>query len=121
MKREELFAYVKEAYGTEAEYLWSRDPDSAVLRRKENGKWYGVVMRVQEKKLGMAGEREVDVLNVKCDPDTISAVVQTSGFFPGYHMNKEHWLSILLDGAVDESQILDFIDRSYVLTGGRRR
>ena len=34
MKREEIFQYVKEQYGTEPEYLWKKDPDSAVLRHK---------------------------------------------------------------------------------------
>ena len=38
MKREEIFQYVKEQYGTEPEYLWKKDPDSAVLRHK-NGKY----------------------------------------------------------------------------------
>ena len=38
MEREEIFQYVKEQYGTEPEYLWKKDPDSAVLRHKnENG------------------------------------------------------------------------------------
>ena len=42
MKREEIFQYVKEQYGTELEYLWKKDPDSAVLRHK-NGKWYAII------------------------------------------------------------------------------
>ena len=48
MKREEIFQYVKEQYGTEPEYLWKKDPDSAVLRHK-NGKWYAIIMAVENK------------------------------------------------------------------------
>ena len=52
MKREEIFQYVKEQYGTEPEYLWKKDPDSAVLRHK-NGKWYAIIMAVEKKTLGL--------------------------------------------------------------------
>ena len=54
MKREEIFQYVKEQYGTEPEYLWKKDPDSAVLRHK-NGKWYAIIMAVEKKTLGLPG------------------------------------------------------------------
>ena len=50
MEREEIFQYVKEQYGTEPEYLWKKDPDSAVLRHK-NGKWYAIIMAVEKKTL----------------------------------------------------------------------
>ena len=43
MKTEEIFKYVQKQYGTVPEYLWSKSPDSAVLRHK-NGKWYAVIM-----------------------------------------------------------------------------
>lgn len=41
MKKEAIYKYVKEQYGTEPEYLWKRDPNSAVLRHR-NRKWYAV-------------------------------------------------------------------------------
>ena len=92
MKREEIFQYVKEQYGTEPEYLWKKDPDSAVLRHK-NGKWYAIIMAVEKKTLGL----------------------EEDGFLPGYHMNKRHWITILLDESVSEAKTLDFLDMSYDL------
>ena len=50
MKKEEIFEYVQNQYGTIPEYLWSKLPDSAVLRHK-NGKWYAVIMTVEKSKL----------------------------------------------------------------------
>ena len=41
MTREELFQWVKQEYGTEAEYPWK--DSNAVLRRADNNKWYGVI------------------------------------------------------------------------------
>ena len=114
MKREEIFQYVKEQYGTEPEYLWKKDPDSAVLRHK-NGKWYAIIMAVEKKTLGLEEDGKINILDVKCDPDLVGMLIQTYGFLPGYHMNKRHWITILLDESVSEAKTLDFLDMSYDL------
>ena len=114
MSKEEIFEYVQKQYGTLPEYLWSKSPDSAVLRHK-NGKWYAVIMSVEKYKLGLDGDDTVDILDVKCDPEMTSMIIQTYGFLPGYHMNKQHWITILLDGSVSEAKTLDFLDMSYDL------
>lgn len=114
MKREEIFQYVKDQYGTEPEYLWKKDPDSAVLRHK-NGKWYAIIMAVEKKTLGLEEDGKINILDVKCDPDLVGMLIQTYGFLPGYHMNKRHWITILLDESVSEAKTLDFLDMSYDL------
>lgn len=114
VSKEEIFEYVQKQYGTLPEYLWSKSPDSAVLRHK-NGKWYAVIMSVEKSKLGLDGNETVDILDVKCDPEMTSMIIQTYGFLPGYHMNKQHWITILLDGSVSEARTLDFLDMSYDL------
>ena len=108
MKREEIFQYVKEQYGTEPEYLWKKDPDSAVLRHK-NGKWYAIIMAVEKKTLGLEEGGKINILDVKCDPDLVGMLIQTYGFLQGYHMNKRHWITILLDDSVSEAKTLDFL------------
>ena len=120
MKKEEIFEYVQKLYGTIPEYLWSKLPDSAVLR-PENGIWYAVIMTVEKSKLGLEGNDLVDIMDVKCDPEMISMIIQTYGFLPGYHMNKQHWITILLEGSVSEAKILDFLDMSYDLIDGAGR
>lgn len=112
--RKEIFEYVKKQYGTIPEYLWSSSPDSAVLRH-QNGKWYAVIMNVERSKLGLDGDGTVEIIDVKCDPEMTGMIIQTYGFLPGYHMNKQHWITILLDGTVGESKTLDFLDMSYDL------
>ena len=120
MKKEEIFEYVQKQYGTIPEYLCSKLKDSAVLRH-ENGKWYAVIMTVEKSKLGLEGNDLVDIMDVKCDPEMISMIIQTYGFLPGYHMNKQHWITILLEGSVSEAKILDFLDMSYDLIDGAGR
>ena len=120
MDRKEIFEYVKKQYGTIPEYLWSSSPDSAVLRHK-NGKWYAVIMNVEKTKLGLDGEGKIEIMDVKCDPEMTSMIIQTDGFLPGYHMNKQHWITIFLDGRVERAMILDFLDMSYNLIDGIRK
>ena len=54
--RDELFAYVKATFGTEPDYPWPQEPEYAVLRHADNGKWYGIVMSVPLSKLGLPGK-----------------------------------------------------------------
>ena len=72
-------------------------------------------MTVEKSKLGLEGNDLVAIMDVKCDPEMTSMIIQTYGFLQGYHMNKQHWITILLDGSVSEAKVLDFLDMSYDL------
>ena len=117
MKKEEIFEYVKKQYGTVPEYLWAQSPDNVVLRHK-NGKWYAVVMSVEKCKLGLEGNEFVDIMDVKCDPEMTSMIIQTFGFLPGYHMNKQHWNSVNPNGKIEDDLLKDLLDKSYNLVLG---
>lgn len=81
MTRQELFDWCRQQYGTEPDYPWN--DWNAVLRHTDNNKWYGVVLEVNRRKLGLADEGIVDILNVKCDPVMIGSLRMQSGFLPG--------------------------------------
>lgn len=54
--------------------------------------------------------------NVKCDPGlAIELREQYACVLPGYHMNKKHWNTIIVDGSVSSKQIKEWIDHSYSL------
>src|SRR5699024_6960094 len=93
---------------------------NAVLRHKENNKWYGLIMEIPATKLGLQGDRLIDVLNVKCDPILIGSFRSKPGYFPAYHMNKENWISIALDGSVPADEIKSLVSMSYDLTAGKK-
>ena len=63
---------------------------NVVLRHTDNQKWYGLIIEVGRNKLGLPGDGEVDILNVKSDPMLIGSYRTQEGFFPAYHMNKEN-------------------------------
>jgi predicted DNA-binding protein (MmcQ/YjbR family) len=53
-------------------------------------------------------------LNLKCDPVIAENLrEQHDCVRPGYHMNKKHWNSIMIDGSLPASDIFDMIDHSY--------
>lgn len=115
-QKDELLRYAEETYGTQPEYLWARDPDSGILRHPVNRKWFAAVLRVSRERLGLGGEGDVDILDIKCDPLLMGSLLLSEGFLPGYHMNKKHWLTVLLDGTVPTQDICGLLDMSYDLT-----
>lgn len=119
MDRQGVFEWVREEYGTEPDYPWS--DDNAVLRHKGNRKWYGVVLRVGKEKLGIKGYGVADILNVKCEPILIGSLLTRPGFYKAYHMNKNKWISILLDEEGSEEEIKNLIAMSYELTETKKR
>jgi predicted DNA-binding protein (MmcQ/YjbR family) len=55
-------------------------------------------------------------INLKCDPEkAIELREEYEAVQPGYHMNKKHWNTIILDGTVPAKKILEWIDDSYNL------
>lgn len=55
-------------------------------------------------------------INLKCDPSkSIEIRERYSSVVPGYHMNKKHWNTVLVDGTVPDKEIFAWIDHSYSL------
>ncbi|MBQ8209622.1 MAG: MmcQ/YjbR family DNA-binding protein [Clostridia bacterium] len=116
MFRENVVAYIMQTYGDEPEYLWKRNDTTCVFRHSDTKKWYAALLSVPYEKLGLAKEGIVDILDLKCDPLMSGSLHDGKGCFPGYHMNKEHWITLLLDGTVNEDDIIPLIDLSFDLT-----
>lgn len=60
--------------------------------------------------------------NVKCDPDkALELREEFACVLPGWHMNKKHWNTIVVDGSVSLKQLKEWIDHSYDLVTGKKR
>ncbi len=116
MNPQALKEYIADAYGTDAEFPWEKYPNYAVFRHKGNNKWFALIMEVPAERLGLKQGGRLYIVNVKCDPLMADALRAEKGFFPAYHMNKQHWISIALDGTADEEKIKALLDMSYELT-----
>lgn len=116
MLRQDILKWVLDTYGSQPESLWAKYPQFVVLRHESNKKWYAIIMTVKKSALGLDSEQEVDIIDVKCDTLQIDFLAQQQGFFHGYHMNKNHWLTILLDGSVPIETVCGLIEQSYEMT-----
>lgn len=72
--------------------------------------------KFKKSKLGLDGEEMIYILDIKGDPLINGSLIMNEGIFPGYHMNKQTWLSVLLDGTVTYETICELIDMSFDLT-----
>ena len=116
MTREDFIQHIADVYSTEAEYPFSSSPDTAVFRHHNNKKWFAIIMTISKDKLGFNVTDNIDIVNVKSDPILVGNLLGEKGFFPAYHMNKTHWLTIALDGTADEEKLKVLLDLSFDLT-----
>ena len=137
---------VRKAFGDDVEYTFPKNPDIGVFRDAPTQKWYGIVMAVSKARLERLsaekfakdrGEKlrpekkakgstpqdndahpadEVEVLNVKLDPVKIPLLEKADGFHPCYHMNRKHWITVVLDGTVSDDYIMELIEESHALS-----
>lgn len=118
--RNDVLEYAASRYGTKPEYLWLKAPEYAVLRHENNKKWYALIMNVQREKLGLSGDGEVDILELKCDPLMKGSMMMEKGILPAYHMHKGNWITVLLDGSVEKDTIFFLLDMSFDVTAIRK-
>lgn len=107
--------YISKQYQNRPEYLWKKSPENAIVRRTDNKKWYAVLLKVAKNKIGQAGEEKTEIINLKMRPEKIMRRIDGKKYFPAYHMNKKHWITLCLDGSVDIQEICHCIDESYRL------
>jgi predicted DNA-binding protein (MmcQ/YjbR family) len=75
-----------------------------------------LVFKVAGKMFALTGLDEGFRINLKCDPEkAIELREQHPGVLPGYHMNKQHWNTIIVDGSVSDEKLIEWIDHSYEL------
>lgn len=113
---DEVLKYVKEKYDSNPEYLWKKTPEYFVLRHSDNSKWYAAIMHIPQKFIGIESDEKIDVINLKCDPVMVGFLIDNSTIFPAYHMNKKHWITVILDGSMNTDEIYSLIDSSWNLT-----
>jgi predicted DNA-binding protein (MmcQ/YjbR family) len=101
MNIEDLRTYCISKKGTAEEFPFGED----TLVFKVMGKIFALT--------GLEGELSV---NLKCDPEkAVDLRERYPCVLPGYHMNKKHWNTVLVDGSVPDQMIREWIDHSYDL------
>jgi len=112
MTRQNMLEYCLNTYGTIPDYPFDEDFETAVLRHANNRKWYAIVMKVSRRKFGFDSDEIIDVVNLKLPTELFGSFGASDGVFPAYHMNKLHWISVLLPDA-PENVVAFLINASF--------
>ena len=110
-----LMEYCERKFGTEPEAPWEDSPDAYTFKTAKRNKWYALFMTIPYKSLGLAAKGTLDVVNIKLPPEKVLDLIDRVHFYPAYHMNKKHWITIVLDKEVDEPLVQQLLEESYGL------
>lgn len=110
-----LIDYVHGEYGEKLEFLWEKSPDNAILRRSDTGKWYAALLTIPSHKLGVTPDRIVEVIDLRLHPDKMAGLIDKERYFPGWHMNKKSWYTIIMDGSVPFEELCQRVEESRKL------
>lgn len=103
-------------YGGNHVNPFKKHPDILAFVNEKN-KWYALLSDVEYNKLNKNTDitTKVKILNLKYPTDNILDIIDNKNIFPAYHMNKKHWISIVLDKNIKLETIKELIDISYSL------
>lgn len=103
-------------YGGNHVNPFKKNPDILAFVNEKN-KWYALLSDVEYNKLNKNTDTttKVKILNLKYPTDNILDIIDNKNIFPAYHMNKKHWISIVLDKNIKLETIKELIDISYSL------
>ena len=67
-------------------------------------------------KIGIKSDEILDVVNLKMKPEDVQKLTDGKKYFPAYHMNKKHWITVPFGNYLHTDEIIKRIDDSYNLT-----
>ena len=118
--KDDFIAYLKSHFSAEPDYPWPDDAPHSFVFRCPNTKWFALVMKITYRQLGLTGDEKVWAVNMKASPDAIPNLVDRKSIFPAWHMNKKHWITVLLTAATDFKTLCDLTEKSYTLVSGMK-
>lgn len=110
-----LMEYCTGKFGTKPETPWEDSPEFLTFKTARRNKWYAIFMTIPYKSLGLTAKGTLDIVNIKLPPEKVRNLIDKVHFYPAYHMNKKHWLTIILDKEVDEPLVQQLLEESYGL------
>ena len=120
MTKQEFFELCSSSYFTLPDYPFDEDFETAVFRHSDNRKWFALSMQVSRRKFGFDSDEVIDVVNLKLPTEMFGSFGAVDGVYPAYHMNKLHWISVLLPDAADD--LIEFrVNASHEATKDKKK
>ena len=114
---------IRENWHVQPEFPWEKYEGNGTFKTAENGRWFAAILTVAFGKLDVEDDPEhhhhkdeiVEVINLKAEPEHIKKLIQTKGICRAWHMNKKHWISLILDGRLTDDEVMELVRSSYEL------
>ena len=113
--KDDYITWIKTQFGAEPDYPWPDDAPYSFVFRCPNEKWFALVMKIKYRQLGLTGDEAVWVVNMKASQNEIPNLIDKKSIFPAWHMNKKHWITVLLTAATDFEKLCELTQKSYEL------
>ncbi len=110
-----VLEFARKIFGDEPEFLWSKFPDNAVLRRKDTQKWYAAVLSTSKSRIVPGSDGRAEIIDLRIAPDDMAGLLARGNYYPGWHMNKKSWYTVILDDSVADAELFEDIRRSWDL------
>lgn len=115
LQAQEIIEFIRTNYESEPEYLWEKFSNNAVFRRNDNRKWFAILLIIPKTKLNISEEGNIEIIDLRMYPHEKETLIDYKKYYPGYHMNKNSWFTIPLDGSVCIDEIFSRIECSHSL------
>ena len=130
---------ILERYGVSPDFPFGESPDEAygTFRHGDNRKWFALIMNIKLAALlrtknkfaaGSGNEEEnenpdtrIDIVNLKILPEKGATLRSEKGIYPAYHMNRVHWISVVLNDTLSDARVMELVDESFRLTKRGRK
>ena len=127
---EKYIFWIESNFNCKADFPWPDTPEACVFRCPNN-KWFALIMKIKYRQLGFTSDEEVFIVNLKAPKEKIAAsenngdgtrnspLIDKKSIFPAYHMNKKHWITVLLTSVTDFEKLCILTAQSYRLVNGK--
>ena len=131
--REKYAHFLETEFNCKPDFPWAASKDSSesksslkserfsdyAVYRCPNQKWFALVMNITYKNLGFENDEKVFVVNLKAPSDKMAKIIDNKSVFPAYHMNKKHWITVLLTDVTDFENLCELTKQSFELVSGK--
>ena len=103
------------------DHSFEEDPTVTIFRRADNNQRFAATKNVGRRSVDAGQMGRIDILNLSLDPRLVASLRTREGFRPAWRMNRNRWVTILLDGTVPDDEIRSYLDMSYKNAGRKGR
>ena len=113
----EVEDYIRSNFEATGDHSFEGDPTVTIFRRLDNNQRFAATKNVGRRSVDAGQSGRIDILNLSLDPRLVTSLRTREGFRPAWRMNRNKWVTVLLDGTVPDDEIRTYLDMSYKNAG----